>query len=305
MTSTTLTPKISTNLFQRIWKGYRIGICTNSWREMLGPDWQETILDRKLDDRFHAKQGRSVVRWQLTDQPPALTVYLKRHYILPRWCGFLAAIRPGVAYSPARQEAQNLAHARQIGLKVPETIAWVEYLRPGFKLQSLLAVRELDRQLPLHEAIPLAQKSLTPDDFLVWKRQLISELVRITYSIHERHLFHKDLYLCHFYVSQDLCSIVPETWQGYVTVIDLHRLAEHPLTSSWWRVKDLAQLLYSTVGVCGLHAQDAMRFWVLYRAQSWRIRRKPGRMTARWIRLRYANYLAQKQRRANRTARKA
>jgi heptose I phosphotransferase len=131
-------------------------------------------------------------------------------------------------------------------------------------LRSFLAVEELTGMLPLHEAIPLAAARLAAHDFLRWKRGLIAELARLARLLHDRRHFHKDLYLCHFFVHADDVAAAPESWHGRVWLIDLHRLAHHPRTWPVWVVKDLAQLLYSSE-VKGLTAGDRLRFWRLYR----------------------------------------
>ena len=142
---------------------------------------------------------------------------------------------------------------------MPAAIAAGEYIGPWGKLQSFLAVQELADMLPLHEAIPAAASSIGNDAFRDWKRGLVVEVARLTHALHERRHFHKDLYLCHFYISKELLTAnVP--WRGHVHVIDLHRLGHHPWTWRIWQVKDLAQLLYSSE-ITGLDARDRLRFW--------------------------------------------
>jgi heptose I phosphotransferase len=142
-------------------------------------------------------------------------------------------------------------------------------------LQSFLAVDELTDMLPLHEAIPAAAERLAPADFARWKRGLISEMARLVRAFHDRSRFHKDLYLCHFYIADIDTRHVPD-WRGRVWVIDLHRLGHHPWTRAWWRAKDLGQLLFST-DVLGITARDRLRFWHSYHAI------EPARLAQRWL----------------------
>ena len=132
---------------------------------------------------------------------------------------------------------------------------------------------------PLHEAIPLARQWLTPREFARWKRDLIAELARLSFELHRRCAFHRDLYLCHFYIPDEDTRQVPEACTGRVWMIDFHRLT---FRGRWRRrdsqVKDLAQLLYSTFGVPGVTALDRARFWKLYR-DHW----EPGGGPARWV----------------------
>jgi len=239
------------------------------WPAFAGADWVRTILSVPVTDRFHAKQGRSIGRWTLTDAAGReLVVYLKRHYELPRRHGLLARLFPGSAWSPGLQEWQHLNRAEAAGLPVPRAVATGEFRGPGLKLQSFLAVEELAGMLALHEAVPLALAALTSEAFADWKRGLIGELARLARELHRHRLFHKDLYLCHFYIAEADTATAPSGWRGRVVMIDFHRLGRHRLGWQWYVSKDLAQFLYSS-DVPGIDAKDRLRFWKLYRAGDW------------------------------------
>src|SRR5262249_20691561 len=135
-----------------------------------------------------------------------------------------------------------------------------EYIGPWGRLQSFLAVEELAGMLPLHEAIPAAAAALPTRIFALWKRGLTAELARMVRSLHRGYWFHKDLYLCHFYIAEVDTREAPGAWSGRVYLIDLHRLNHHPWAWAWWQVKDLAQFLYSSE-VSGVSALDRVRFW--------------------------------------------
>ncbi len=249
------------------------------WEAFAGPGWVERIMQEKVvTDVHHAKQGRTIVRWTLREGGRALVVYLKRHYRLPWRHGLLALLWPGGNWSPALQEWENLEWARREGLPVPPAAAGGEFIGPWGRLQSFLAVEELTGMLPLHQAVPLAAERLGGHAFARWKRGLVGEMVSITCALHRRRRFHKDLYLCHFYVAEEDTGRVPADWSGKVRLIDLHRLAHHPRTWLWWRAKDVAQLLYSS-DVAGVTARDRLRFWRLYLAAD------PLGWAARWLRL--------------------
>jgi len=250
-------------LWQRLFRGARRLRQQPHWEQFAGPGWADGIMDVAVRDRFHAKQGRTIVRWELESQGRQLVVYLKRHYRLPWWSGLLALVRPNACWSPALQEWEHLEWARAQGLPVPRAAAGGEYIGPWGRLQSFLAVEELTGMLPLHQAVPAAAARLDPQAFQQWKRGLIEEMVSLTLALHRRRRFHKDLYLCHFYIAEADTERVPADWNGRVQLIDLHRLGHHPWTSSWWRAKDLAQLLYSS-DIPGITARDRLRFWCLY-----------------------------------------
>ena len=260
--------------FQGIWHGVQ----ASCWTRFAGADWHRTVMDRDLRDRYHSKQGRSIARWTLPDPNggPALVVYVKRHHVLPRWQGLLACFLPTGRWSPALQEWQHLDWASRQGVPVPRPVAASEYLAPCGKLSSCLIIEELTGMLPTHEAIPLAGRTLDPKAFRRFKRGLAREMARLTRLLHDRSCFHKDLYLCHFYIHEADIASPPEDWRGRVYMIDLHRLGRHPVTAPLWQLKDLAQLAYSSE-VEGVETSDRVAFWRAYR--------QPGMSTwwTRWL----------------------
>jgi heptose I phosphotransferase len=268
---------VADTLWQRLVRGAERVRQRPDWVTFAGTNWSETIMAVKVTDRFHAKQGRSTGRWVLRSESGRLVVYVKRHYQLARWRGLLAALWPGGAWSPAAREWRQLSWARARGLPVPEAVAAAEYIGPWTRFQSMLAIEELAGMLPLNEAVPRAATQLSPADFRRWKRTLAIEVARLVCRLHQTRHFHKDLYLCHLYILASDTQSLPAKWQGRVHVIDLHRLAHHPVTWRIWQVKDLAQLLYSSE-INGIDGHDRAAFWRIYRST----RKIPRR--SRWLR---------------------
>jgi Lipopolysaccharide kinase (Kdo/WaaP) family len=265
------------------------------WAEFAGPLWIDRIMSIPVTDRFHSKQGRSIGRWTLRAGGRKLVVYLKRHYQLPRRHGILAVLFPGRDWSPAMQEERHLVWARQQGLPVPRVLAAGERIGPWGRLQSFIAVAELDDMLPLHEAIPLARARLEGLRFQNWKRALAKEMASLSHALHDRSHFHKDLYLCHFYVPREATGTVPQSLAGLLHLIDLHRLARHRWTWPWWQAKDLSQLLYSSE-TGEVDVRDRVCFWRAYLAAAGKP--KSLRMLGRWIRFKAARYRQHNRRRA-------
>jgi hypothetical protein len=276
------------------------------WPAFAGADWLTRVMTVDVPDRRHAKQGRDIGRWTLTRGGETLVVYLKRHFELPPR-----------GPSPGWQEFESLAWAAAQGVPVPTVHAAGETTRGP--RQSFLAVEELTGMLALHELVPLAQVTLPPAAFARWKRGLTREVARLTRELHRRRAYHQDLYLCHFYARVSDITTSPDSrdeksgevsvsattagekfddavvsssgWVGRVVMIDFHRLARSPWRGRWFQVKDVAQLLFSTAGVRGLTARDAVRFWRAYRradGRDWK--RQPG-WVARLARWKSANYL--------------
>jgi heptose I phosphotransferase len=278
---------MSAGLWQRLVRGAQRLHARPDWAGFVGAGWANRIMRVAVTDRFHAKQGRSTGRWILDADGRRLAVYLKRHYRLSWWRGLFAALWPGKGWSPALEEWRHLEWARAQGLPVPAAVAAAEFIGPWGRLQSVLAVEELHDMLPLHEAIPAAAARLDAGTFHAWKRGLTAELARLARTFHERRAFHKDLYLCHFYIPRADTERRVADWRGRVHVIDLHRLGRHPWTWPLWQVKDLAQLLYSS-DVPGVTARDRLRFWRCYlgtgRRRGW------GRWLGWLVRLKWRRY---------------
>jgi hypothetical protein len=262
------------SLWARLRRGVRLFRKQAIWDRFAGEGWPERIMNEPLTDREHKKQGRSIGRKIFADGRDTLSVYLKRHFRLSRFTGLLATLFPGRVLAPGLQEWVRLRWAKEQGFPVPEPIAAGQFVGPWGKLQSFLAVEELHGMLPLHEAVPLAFRTLDPRAFVRWKRGLTAELARLARELHRRKVFHKDLYFCHFYIPESFTRTAPADWTRNVWMIDLHRLAHHSLTGTWWQVKDLAQLMFSSE-VPGVTARDRARFWKLYR-QDWSDGKCPG-----------------------------
>jgi heptose I phosphotransferase len=233
------------------------------WSTADAPSSTREVLSLQPQDRYHAKQGRSTGRWVLGSGKRTLRVFIKRHHELPWRLRLAATLWPKAGWSPSWHEYRQLDWARQKGIAVPEPIAVGEQIGPGFRLQSYLAVAELSGMIPLHEAVGLAARTLEPTAFVSWKRSCIREMAIMVRRLHGHFRYHKDLYLCHFFVEP------PSKHRGEVTsgslhLIDLHRMREHRFLGWYFRIKDLAQLLYSTAEVPEIDDRDRLRFLRTY-----------------------------------------
>jgi heptose I phosphotransferase len=291
------------SLWERLVRGVRWSWIDPRYLSALPPDLDDSVMTLDTRDRLHAKQGRSTARVVFHSagvaadrdsgtaqrgESPARPVafYLKRHFRLP-WLARLAALfDPAGRHSPGAAEWAHLERARSLGVPVPEVVATGERIGPWAGLQSYLMVAELNGCQELNVALPELAAELQPAAFESLKRRLIAEMARITAALHTARVFHKDLYLCHFYL--DLERLRNDPADVRLALIDLHRLAEHRLWPDRWRWKDLGQLLYSTEGVAGIEGRDIRRFWKQYRR---RVPLRSPRWQARMVRLKAAAYL--------------
>lgn len=272
-------------LLTRLVRGTRWSWRSERHTSTLPADLDATVMSLESADRHHAKQGRLTARVRFDAGAASLSVYLKRHYQLP-WLNRLAALlHPAGRHSPASAEWAHLERARSLGIPVPEVVAVGEWVGPWGALRSYLMVAELVGHSPLHEAIPELASTLEPAAFETLKRSLVIEMAEIAAKLHDAHAFHKDLYLCHFFLDR---SPIPRQGRR-LCLIDLHRLAVHRWTAPRWRWKDLGQLLFSTLGVPGIEDRDRLRFWMHYRRRSKML--FPG-LQLRFVRGKAALYLA-------------
>lgn len=248
------------SLLARLVHGTQRYWLSEEYRAALPDDLAETAMALESTDRLHAKQGRTTARIRFDSPWGPLSVYLKRHQRLPWWSGLAATLRPRGRFTPAAAENAHLARARELGIPVPDVVAGGEIIGPWGRLQSFLMVAELTGCEALNEALPGLQEALSSGQFERLKRTLIAEMAGMTAALHRHHLFHKDLYLCHFFLDTRPRSAGPR-----LTLIDFHRMGEHRAAAFRWRWKDLGQLLFSTVGVTGINDRDRLRFWKHYR----------------------------------------
>jgi heptose I phosphotransferase len=275
------------SFWQRWSRGVSWTWINEHYRARLPEDLSETVMTLDSPDRFHAKQGRSTARVILHRADKPLAVYLKRHFRLPLGARLRALFDPGGKHSPAAAEWSHLERARALGIDVPEVVAAGERIGPRGRLKSFLMIAELTGCEAVNELLPRLAAELDALTFATLKRRLIVEMARMTATLHAARVFHRDLYLCHFFLAHD--RLGQERGTLRVSLIDLHRLKEHTLWPDWWRWKDLGQLLYSTEGIKGVTDRDGWRFWRIY-CRILGIKRP--RWHARIVRLRAARYQA-------------
>ena len=202
MASDTLTYQVPTSFWRRLLHGGRRTWQRDDWPALVGADWASTIMQTDVTDDFHAKQGRSTGRWLIEKNGQTLGVYLKRHYRLPWWSGLLAACCPWGQWSPAVQELRNLQWARAQGLLGSRTRGGRRVHRALGQIAEHSGRRRVDRHARSAPGHPAGQPATGPGTFRIWKKGLAQEMARLAQELHRRRFFHKDLYLCHFYIAR-------------------------------------------------------------------------------------------------------
>src|SRR6187549_933043 len=86
-------PAMNDGFIRRLWCGTWRARVANDWAALASAD-HDAVMTASVGDRFHAKQGRSIVRWTLHGNAGKLVVYLKRHFGGSRIAGLFATIWP-------------------------------------------------------------------------------------------------------------------------------------------------------------------------------------------------------------------
>ncbi|MEC8300013.1 MAG: lipopolysaccharide core heptose(I) kinase RfaP [Pseudomonadota bacterium] len=87
----------------------------------------------------------------------------------------------------------------------------------------------------------------------LFKRQLIKKIAKLTQKMHFAGINHRDFYLCHFLMDQDISN------GPVLHLIDLHRAQVREKVPLRWLIKDLGSLLFSSLSK-GLSRRDLLRF---------------------------------------------
>lgn len=202
-------------------------------------------------DDYVEKQGRSTGRYRVEVAGRTLNLYVKKHVKLPWW---QRKFGPKAAF-PGPSEHANIERVAALGVRVPETI--FAGADGDAKCGSLFATRALDGYLPLHLYVAGPLAKLPAEARHRRKQSLVRRLVDVARRLHGERLYHRDFYLCHFYLRDDA-----DCEDGFdLVLIDLGRLLESRLTR--WQIKDLAGLLFSSE-VDGVTRTDRLRFFRQY-----------------------------------------
>jgi heptose I phosphotransferase len=86
------------------------------------------------------------------------------------------------------------------------------------------------------------------------RRRLIGKIAELARGMHSAGMAHQDFYLVHLFVKEGDAD--------EVHIIDLQRVVFRQDFSERWRVKDLAQLLFSSEKSASM--ADMMYFWKIY-----------------------------------------
>ncbi len=190
-----------------------------------------------------AHRGRS----KFTIGNPEYNVYLKQYFDTPvktqlkNWF-YHKSIKSTAFYDICFSEDLKI-----IGVDTPEVIAYGYKKKSGIETYSFSLVKEVDKACSLEKNFPSFESIFA-------KRRFISKLALFARKFHQNGFRHRDFYLCHIFYS-------PE--KDKLTLIDLQRVFKPIFTSLRYRLKDIAQLYYSTSSDKATKT-DRLRFYKIY-----------------------------------------
>lgn len=212
----------------------------------------EDFMDFSGGTRICHKRGRSVFRFEIEGR----AFYLKRNRL--HWVEFWKALsRFRIPALGAGREWENIRSLREAGIPTLTPVAMGERSRYGFETTSFTLTEEIYRAEPLDIVIRREYCGSLAVAKRREKWQLIRNLARVARVFHGSGMNHQDFYLNHFFLGDD----------GKLYLLDLQRVGRSSKISSHYRIKDLAQLVYSSQCVGGVSHTDRMRFFLAYLGQ--------------------------------------
>lgn len=199
---------------------------------------------------------RERIRLRLGEGSDAETVFLKRYHRPPlreqirRMCEF--KLRRG----SAEREMHFARHLGLLGISTMRRIAFGSRMRGWFELSGFGITGEVAGKSLETLVDKWSSDSATvpgPAD----RREIIEQLAKIAFRLHSNGLFHRDLYLCHVFMSRRTDGRI------VLSLIDLGRMIRAGFRFERWRIKDLAALAYSSPSPLVTRA-DRIRFLYHY-----------------------------------------
>ncbi|MEP3857564.1 MAG: lipopolysaccharide core heptose(I) kinase RfaP [Porticoccus sp.] len=173
----------------------------------------------------------------------------------------------------AENEYRAISRLAELGV---ETMTAVAFGRRGWNPaseKSFLITRALEPTLPLDEYCnPQVLSAMGVSE----RRALVRRLARISRTLHDNGINHRDYYLCHFLLDTSPAMDTVAVSKRPLYLIDLHRVQIRHRTPRRWRHKDLAALFYSARRV-GFDERDVACFLVEYKQQTLRTARDENR----------------------------
>jgi len=230
------------------------------WLQALGIERFRDVFDHRGGqtlDKPGLASYRDRNRLEATiDEGETRTFYLKRYHRPPLIEQFRRIKECGLKSSSAWREMHFIKRLSLLGIPTMQGVAF------GQKMKGILEVRSfgITAGLPgasLETLVDRVRDGAAEPPRPADRHEIIRQLGLIAARLHEARLYHRDLYLCHVFLT-------PRPDGGIVLrLIDLARMIEKPARTRRWAVKDLAALAYSAPAG-GVTRVDRLRFLYHY-----------------------------------------
>jgi heptose I phosphotransferase len=214
-----------------------------------GLDSFQALRDYNAGHLLKKNKFRSVAKIELGGR----VFYLKRHF-RPCW-ERLRSLNPLLRKEDAKNEWNNMLLLNSLGFNTMTPVAFGE--REKFALayfsltltENLYDAEKLEVFFPRHFKPPLNHEKIND------KRAYIKKLAVLARDLHNKGLNHQDFYMGHILLRQE---------EDKFFIIDLQRMHKNRTISLHDKIKDLAQLAYSAMGLGIFTKTDLLRFFRVY-----------------------------------------
>jgi len=213
-----------------------------------GLDSFENFYDEDAGELLRDVGPRANVLVTLVTRGASQCFFLKRHAPLRLRDKLLSWLRFRRSCTAARTEWDNIRRLHGLGIPTVQPVALGEDPASG---RSFVLTAEIPSGTPADD---YAQAHLKGDVHAAARRAFVRRLGELVRRLHAARLTHRDLYLCHVFVREGDAA--------QLHLIDLQRVGRRVFMRRW-RVKDVAQLVYSQ-GEGTFTRTDAVRFLRVY-----------------------------------------
>ena len=237
-----------------------------------------------LDSIFDFKGGQNLIKSNLAKhrariqfQLDGTTMFLKRYDRTPMISQLKNWISHFSRSATADFDRKPCHMLTQDGIGTPKVIAWGSRWGKIFEKRSFIISEEIPNAQSLEKKLPDFFYQDHSKQNQHQRADFINSLADFARRFHRTGFRHRDFYLAHIFMDTD----------GKFFLIDLHR-AFKPLPYRFrFRIKDIAQLYYSSPGKY-ITRSDRLRFYLRYRQRSkltfldklfiWSVKTKAWRM---------------------------
>jgi len=190
----------------------------------------KSLFNYKMDkDKLTDNPGRTVERFRLGCEKNELVFYIKKHTCTKKTDYKLSKLR-----EEAEIEWKNHLLCEKISIPVPLVVAW------GYgETKSLFVTLEVKDSFSLEHIL---KNDLLPKERFE-KNIIIQNIAFLAKTLHEKDYCHKDFYAGHILIKTQLVNNLKDV-EFYL--IDLQRIKKCNYMKLRWKIKDLAQLNFTT-----------------------------------------------------------